>query len=160
MDDGILPSKQESSYEIGFLFVRDQWDAQSAPVACSLLGIGWEPGMEVPSPLPLRLFTCQAGRERQSLGRAEPGLIRVSAESMEGLEERRPSPRRSLMKNGFLLVHTSLPDGGQRLCLLFLCVSVPPVRDEHLPMSQNIAEPSLPPQGLTCSVCIVFTDQE
>lgn len=51
------------------------------------------------------------------------------------------------MKSGFLLVHTSLSDGDQRLCLLFLCVSAPPVRDEHLPMSQSIAEPTLPSPG-------------
>lgn len=26
MDDRVLPPKQESRYEIGFLFVRDQWE--------------------------------------------------------------------------------------------------------------------------------------
>jgi hypothetical protein len=41
---------------------------------------------------------------------------------MEGLEERRPSPRRSLMKSGFVLVFTSLSDGGLNAYTL-VCVN-------------------------------------
>lgn len=86
-------------------------------IAAILLGVG----KSIPGPL-LRVSTCQAGRRMKSPGWGQNLVwFWMSAESIEGLEERRPSSG----DIGLVLYHKDYPHGGPCLFkLLYLIVNV------------------------------------